>query len=814
MKISYNWLKDYIQLDMEPERLGEILTSTGLEVSGIEKVESIKGGLHGVVAGKVLTCGKHPNADRLSLCTVDVGSGEPLQIVCGAPNVAEGQTVWVATMGTTLYPINSEEPFNIAKAKVRGEVSHGMICAEDELGLGEDHDGIMVLPDDIAVGTKANDYYEVSTDHVIDIDLTPNRSDATSHIGVAKDLAAYLRVNGHPEIGYKMPGHAVEIPEGVGSPINVDVLNSEACPRYAGLVIDNIEVGESPRWMQERLRAIGVRPINNVVDITNYVLHEMGQPLHAFDAEKIAGQGVVVDTLEPGSKFITLDEVERTLTDHDLMICNAERGGMCIAGVFGGIGTGVTETTTRIFLESAHFHPEWIRKTSMHHLLRTDAARTFEKTTDPAICVDVMLRAASLLAEYAGGKVVSEVIDIYPEPIARAEVDIRLSQVNRLSGLDLSRDKVVEILDAMEIEILSENGDDMRVAIPTNKADVTREADVIEEILRIFGYDQVPVHHKMEVGLASVSGVTLHGMRNILGSFLSAQGFNEMMGLSLSEDANLETGAFGIGEDQRVLIQNTSNIGMNTMRPDLIVSALEAVRYNQNRNQEDFRFYEFGHGYIKNGKEINETEYLSLVLVGSEWPQNWAAHNASSDFYTLKKYVDGIVSRTGLKKIRTSEADDSRFNYGLDYKVKGVNVVSFGLLNKKLLKDFDIRHDVYLAQFDVQALYKAMVDVSIVYDEISKYPAVSRDLAFVIKEDVTYDQVAKVVKQSGGHLLKSVDLFDIYKNEKQLGAGNKSYAIQMTYEDPKKTLTDAEVDKVVKQIVTKVEQDLGGVLRG
>jgi len=866
MKISYNWLQDYIKSNLDPEKLSEILTAIGLEVGGIEKIESIRGGLKDVISGHVLTCEKHPNADRLSLCTVDVGEETPLQIVCGAPNVAAGQQVWVAKVGAVLYPIDSEDPFKIGKAKVRGTSSYGMICAEDELGIGKDHDGILLLPKDVKIGTLASDYYNVTTDHIIDIDLTPNRSDATSHIGVAEDLAAYLKINGDAikvggRVGVTYPEFKLDIPEHAQGEFRVDVENSEACPRYAGIVIENIEVKESPSWLKQKLEAIGVRPINNIVDITNFVLHEMGQPLHAFDAHQISGEHIIVKTVAMGTKFVTLDEVERTLSDKDLMICNGDGEGMCIGGVFGGIGTGVTNETTRIFLESAHFDAEWIRRTSMSHLLRTDAARTFEKSTDPNICVTALKRAAALMVDLANGTIASQIIDIYPKPITPLEVRVRWAHINKLIGVDIPKDSVRQIFDALSIKIVSEDDTQVIVAIPTNKADVTREADVIEEILRIYGFDEVPFSAKMEVGLRPVSGVTRYQMRNIIGSFLSAQGYSEMQGMSITDDDNLDKDIFPIGADGRVLIQNTSNISLNTMRPDLMVSALEAVRYNQNRNQEDFKLFEFGHGYIKaaqsdSGKNepatrsqqqvpssreqpatrnqeraeksnqepatstqqpatrIQETEYLTLTIVGREWPANWITHEQSeSDFYTIKKYVDAVAQRVGYRKYRSFESEDERFEYGQRYALGGKDFVEYGKISANALDSFDVRYDVYFAQFNVEAMYETMNKSVMLSADISKYPAMKRDLAFVLNTDATYAKLAANVRQAAGHQLKGLELFDVYKNEEHLGLGLKSYAIKLVFEDPERTLTDTDVDVIIKRIVSKVERDLGGKLR-
>ena len=814
MNISYNWLSEYLDFDLSPDELSVVLTAIGLEVGGIERVESIKGGLRGVVAGKVLSCVKHPNADRLSLCSVEVGEEAPLQIVCGAPNVAEGQTVWVATVGTVLYPNGGEEPLEIRKAKVRGETSAGMICAEDELGLGTDHDGIMILSDDVTTGKPAAEYYSVEEDHVIDIDLTPNRSDAISHLGVARDLAAYFSVQKGERVDVRVPKSSLPDVVPTEQPLIVEVKEHDGCPRYAGILLEGIQVKPSPDWLKNRLSAIGLRPINNIVDITNFVLHEMGQPLHAFDADRIGGGGIVVQTLPDGTAFTTLDEVERKLTGNDLMICDANDNGMCIAGVYGGIGTGVTEATTRVFLESAHFNPEWIRKTSEYHGLKTDAARAFEKTTDPNICVDVLKRAASLMCDLAEASVASEIVDIYPVKTEPAQVKVRWNAVRKLIGVDLDHEHIKNILNALHIGILNEGEDGILVAVPTDKADVTREADVIEEILRIHGFDNVLLKGRMEISLNPEEMPTRYAFRNMLGNTLATMGFDEMMAMSLTDTATLQASNLKLADGQEILIDNTSNVGLNLMRPDLLVSALEAVAYNNNRNQRDISLFEFGHGYQMNGDQIVEREYLGLVLQGFEHTPGWTnPKEQPSDYFTLKKHVEAILDRIGLTGYDIEEVSNERLGYGLRYTLGGNEIVHFGDVNGSTLEQFSIKGPVFFAQFDFESVYQAYKRSTVEMQPISRYPAVKRDLAFILDEQVQYQTLVDCVVRKGGRSLVNVRLFDIYRSVEQIGPGKKSYAIELTFEDPTKTLTDSEVDTVINRVVKTVGKELEGSLR-
>ncbi|MDX1476227.1 MAG: phenylalanine--tRNA ligase subunit beta [Saprospiraceae bacterium] len=808
MKISYNWLKEYVPVELPADEMSDLLTGIGLEVGGVEPVQSIKGGLLGVVAGQVMTCDKHPNADRLTLCTVDVGGAAPLQIVCGAPNVAPGQKVWVATVGTILYPGGNDEGLTINKVKVRGEFSEGMICAEDELGLGEDHSGIMVLPGEVAVGTEARNYYQVTEDVVFDIDLTPNRSDATSHLGVAEDVAAYLTINTDTAVAVDWPQVPEFTAEGV-SPITVEVRNSEACPRYAGLVLEGVRIGESPDWLKHRLQAVGVRPINNVVDVTNYVLHEMGQPLHAFDADRIAGNQVIVRTLDDGTPFTTLDEAERKLTSHDLMICDGNSKGMCIAGVFGGIGTGVTESTTRVFLESAHFNPEWVRRTSMHHLLRTDAARTFEKSTDPNVCVTALRRAADVILRIAGGKAAPGLIDVYPEPVTKAQVTVRWARIDHLIGVAVARETLRSILGALKMEIVEETAGHFVVAVPTNKADVTREADVIEEILRIYGFNNVPLSPMIEVPMISVEYPTRYQMRHTLGGMLSSLGFCEMMGLSMVNAEYVDDGPLQLADGHRVLINNTSNVSLSLMRPDLLISALETAQYNQNRQQEHVSTYEFGHSYRRDGADITEREYLTLMITGDLYPRNWRSGDGTpTDFYTIKKCVHAVLDRVGLRRYQVREIDDTRYSYGLRYDLDGLSIAKMGLVSGALCAQFDLRGDVFYAELDAEALYQAYGNQEIRVDTISRYPGVVRDLAFTLPGSVRYADLERLIRKNGQPYLRSVALFDIYVNEEQLGKGRKSYAVQLMFEDQERTLTDADVDAAIGRIVAAAGREL------
>jgi len=686
MKISLNWLKDYIDIPSTPDELSAILTDLGLEVEGMEEVQSVEGGLAGLIVGEVLTCGKHPNADRLSVTSVNVGSGDPLNIVCGAPNVAAGQKVVVARPNTKIYPTEGE-PFVIKKGKIRGEVSEGMICGEDEVGLGTEHDGIMVLPEDTEVGKAAAEVFDIETDIIYDIGLTPNRSDATSHIGVAKDLLAYYKYHGHQAATLNYPSSDIASHD-YDKSVEVDVRDATGCPRFSGVVIGDLKIGPSPDWMQRRLKAIGVRPINNVVDITNYVLHEYGQPLHAYDLTFVNEGKIIVQCLQEGSKFVTLDEKERSLHAKDLMVCDGRNNGMCIAGVFGGTTSGVTDATKEIFLEAAHFDAQQIRETSTRHLLRTDAAKCFEKGADPSQTLTATKRAAALLQEYAGAKVSSTFTDHYPKEIAPQRIQVGYKKINQIIGYEISHDEIEKILGAMEISVVSKDEDTITVDIPTNKADVTREADVIEEILRIYGFNKVPIPSKVQMTVSHTSRMNRVSLRRLISNTLIHQGYHEMMGLSL-----IPSSYYDHDEElkrQLVIINNTSNIHLDAMRPEMMMSGLLSVQHNVNRQQKSLPLYELGRGYQKTEEGYDETEYLTLFRTGEENTKDWQQATSPTSFYDLKRSVHSVFDRLGITSYQVSELEDDRFAYGLKYHRGAQVLASLGVVSHKLAQKAEV----------------------------------------------------------------------------------------------------------------------------
>lgn len=805
MKISLNWLSDYLDLkDYSVEKLSDIFTSLGLEVASVDKIETIKGGLNGIVIGHVLTVEKHPNADRLSLTTVDVGHGEPLRIVCGAPNVAAGQKVPVATEGAVMYSKNGE-PWEIKKGKIRGEISEGMICAEDELGLGESHAGIMVLPEELVPGTLARDYFNVSEDVVFEIELTPNRSDATAHLGVARDLAAYLIVNE----GYQGKVQKIDLShikkDRNGLAIHVVVEDELACPRYSGMTITGVTIAESPGWLQNRLRAIGVRPINNIVDITNYILHEYGQPLHAFDADQIPGGEIRVKKLAAGTTFITLDEVERKLTDHDLMICGKNSEGLCIAGVFGGLTSGVTEKTTNIFLESAHFSAKTVRKTSMHHILRTDAAMVFEKGSDPSVTVEALKRAAMLIKEIAGGEITSDIVDIYPKEIKPALVEVKFEHINRLIGIEIPLDQLKKIFSALNISIIEEKVDGAILQIPTDKADVTREADVIEEVLRIYGLNNVPLPEKVTISVSSNDRKENYRVRNHLSEYLTGQSFFEAMSLSLNSSKKyLETAV--CSKDELVFINNTSNVQLDILRPEMLFSTLENVAYNQNRQQKDLLMFEFGKAYKMIQGEVQEKEYLCIFGTGMSQPANWKVKSPEPvDFYLIKSHCGNILSRLNIGMQHFEEKRDNRFEYVLGIFGKETEIGIIGKVNDQLKSYFGVKQDVYYAQFDFEKLIEAAGKQFFV-GEISRFPGTTRDIALILDKKIRYEELEKEAFLVMDKTLKSVDLFDVYENEAQFGKEKWSYALSFRFEDVNKTLKDEEIDTQMQRFMGHLEQ--------
>ncbi len=812
MKLALNWLKEYTDINLPPQKVGEILTDIGLEVEGEEEIESIPGGLAGLVVGHVVECGKHPNADKLSLTKVDVGGENLLQVVCGAPNVAAGQKVVVATVGTTIHPLDGE-PFKIKKGKIRGEASEGMLCAEDEIGLGTDHNGIIVLPETTKVGTLVRDYYELENDYVYEIGLTPNRSDGTNQTGSAKDLAAALKINYGHSGEVRMPSVADFTVDNKDLPIEVVVENTTACPRYSGVSIKGVTIKESPDWLKARLMSIGVRPISNVVDITNFVLHELGQPLHAFDLDKIKGGKVIVKNLPAGSKFQSLDEVERTLIDTDLMICDGDSNGMCIAGVFGGLKSGVTDSTTNIFLESAHFHAKTTRKTSFHHDLRTDAAKVFEKGSDPNITVYALKRAAQLIKEYAGGEIASDIVDIYPTEIKRAEIKVSYRNVDRLIGVHIPKEEIRAILEAMEMEILEDGADSFVVAVPTNKADVTREADLIEEILRIYGFNKVPIPTQVKNSVVATKRPSPQELRNILGDYLSANGFNEMMAVSLSKSSYSKE-IIPVPEAELVYVNNTSNVTLDVMRPTMLFSGLEAIAHNQNRRSVDLKLFESGKTYKKVEDGFKETQHLSLFLTGQKSSESWLNKDqAAADFYTLKAYVNNVLARLGVTGYQEDNLKDDIFAVGYKYFRGQQMVAKFGKVQKKVLKAMGIKSDVYYADINFGALIKATKKHKIAFAPINKFPTVRRDLALVVDNTVSFNDIVRSARKTNKKSLKDINLFDVYTNEDQLGANKKSYAVSFIFEDNTKTLVDKFVDKEMNKLIQVFERNLNAQIR-
>lgn len=812
MKISLNWLKQYIDIPVSVDELSEILTALGLEVEGVDEVESIPGGLVGMIIGQVETCDRHPNADRLSLTTVNVGQAEHLQIVCGAPNVAAGQKVVVATIGAKLYPTDGE-PFVIKKGKIRGEASEGMICAEDEIGIGSDHAGIMVLPETVAIGSKASDYFEVEQDVVFDIGLTPNRSDATSHIGVARDLAAYFVYHKISDGMVKVPSVDEFDASVTADTINVIIEDAVGCPRFSGVSLSGVQVKESPKWMQEKLKSIGVRPISNIVDITNYVLHEVGQPLHAYNQDKITGQTIRVKNLKEGTVFKSLDELDRTLSETDLMICDGDSNAMCIAGVFGGLNSGVKDDTTNIFLEAAHFNAKRLRKTSTRHLLRTDAAMRFEKGSDPNVTVYALKRAAQLMVEYGNATVASKIVDVYDTEIKPKQITVRYSEVNKVIGNDIDPAQVKDILTSLKMTLISTSDDGIVVAVPTNKADVVREIDIIEEILRIYGFNNVELDQNIKSAISYTDDKDQNKIRQIIAQFYSSNGFHEMMNLSLSESALYEA-HYGLKDSDLVFIQNTSNIQLNIMRADSLIPILQTIRYNQNRQQTDLAFFEFGKSYKLKDKEIVEREFLATVQTGKSETQNWLSGNRESDYYGIKQRVEEVLIKLGITSYQTSPLeDDTRFHYGMKYHQGPRTMVVFGEVSAALSKAFDIQNPVYFAEFEFEILAQIAGKKKVVMEEISKYPSSKRDIAMILDNHITFSEVVAVAKKTDKKMIKDISLFDVYKNEEQIGANKKSYAVSFTFEDTQKTLKDKDVDKVFNKLIQNFEQVLQATVR-
>jgi phenylalanyl-tRNA synthetase beta chain len=808
MKISYNWLKQFLQVDWEENKTSELLTDLGLEVEGIETKESIKGSLEGILVGEVLTCVQHPNADRLKITTVDLGTGDPVQIVCGAPNVAAGQKVPVATIGTTLYD-DEGVGFKIKKGKIRGEESHGMICAEDELGLGTSHDGILILNKKLKVGTPAAEVFNIETDQVFEIGLTPNRADAMSHYGVARDFRAGLIQHGI-NLELITPSVSDFHVEQRRLRIDVEVENKDLAPRYCGISIVDVEVKDSPEWIQNRLKSIGITPKNNIVDITNYVLHELGQPLHAFDASKIKGNKVIVKTLAQGTKFTTLDEVERELHSEDIMICDAESNPLCIAGVFGGINSGVSEKTTSIFLESAYFNPVSIRKTAKRHALNTDASFRFERGIDINFTEYALKRAALLIEEYAGGKVASDVMDFYPEKIEDFQVFLSYESAFRLIGQEIDKETIKNILASLEIKISSETEGGLGLTIPSYRVDVQREADIIEEILRVYGYNNIKFSHKLNTSISFNSNKDV-SLENIVANQLTTLGFNETMANSLTKE---EYSSFSenFKSEFNVTMLNPLSNDLKVMRQSLLFSGLESISYNLNRKNNSLKLYEFGKTYHKYEKGYQEDKHLTIFVSGARTKDTWTSLTQNSEFFYLKGIVMSILERIGVTNIKTSPVKSDVFSEGIVLSLGKNKLVEFGVIKKKILKEFGIKQEVLFADFDWTSILSISGKKKIKVSMLPKFPSVKRDLALLLDQKITFKEIYDLAFQSERNLLKDVGLFDVYQGDK-LPEGKKSYAVSFVLQDNNKTLEDRQIDKIMQKLQQSFEKNLGAVLR-
>jgi phenylalanyl-tRNA synthetase beta chain len=803
MKISINRLKQYISLHESPEEIAALLTRSGLEVEAVEEFVSVKGGLEGIVIGEVLTCSKHPDADKLKITTVDIGTDTPSQIVCGASNVAAGQKVVVATVGAMLYPTTGE-PFEIKKAKIRGQVSEGMICAEDEIGIGTSHAGIMVLETDLPNGTPAKDYFEVSEDHILEIGLTPNRADAASHLGVARDLRALLQrpicIPSEKELNKEVSGPS----------ITVEVQNEADCPRYSGVVVTDLKVATSPQWLQNFLRSIGLEPINNVVDITNFILHDLGQPLHAFDAEKISEGRVIVGKLEKGSEFITLDEKVRKLSGEELMICDS-KGGMCIAGIFGGKGSGVSDQTTSIFLESAYFSPDIIRKGSQFHGLKTDASFRFERGTDPNMPVYALKRAVTLLREIAGGKVASELIDLYPEPVKDFEVEVEYAHIDRLIGKKIPHEEVKSILENLDIRVEDMTATGFKAIVKPYRVDVTREADIIEEILRIHGFHQVELTDKLATDfLAEHPAKDLNKLQYRLTEMLAGLGYFELITNSLTKPIYAEKSGF-IDPSKSVEIYNKLSEDLGVMRQSLLFSGLEVMAHNINRKQIDLRAFEFGTVYSKNESGYKEGRRLAIFHSGNRSAESWIEPAKPFGFADLYATVERILNRLSIEIGSVELVESEPFVYGLLLKLGEKEIGRLGLLAEHTLKLAEVRQEVWFADLDWDLLTKKASGLK-KYQEISKFPEVRRDLSLVIDKSVTYDRVKSVAEKAGGKLLRKISVFDVYQGEK-IESGKKAYALSFILQDQENTLTDKVIEKTMSKLIEAFQEQVGAIIR-
>lgn len=822
MNISYNWLKEYVNLDLTPNEVAAALTSIGLETGSVEEVQTIKGGLEGLIIGEVLTCDEHPNSDHLHVTTVNLGSGEPVQIVCGASNVAAGQKVVVATLNTKLY--SGDESFTIKRSKIRGVESCGMICAEDEIGIGTDHAGIIVLPSDAVPGTSAKEYYNIKSDYLLEVDITPNRADACSHYGVARDLYAYLNLHGENSYLLQQPLTDLFHVQNNDLNIEVEVENTEACPRYSGISIKDVTVKESPEWLRNHLKTVGIRPINNIVDITNYIVHAFGQPLHCFDAA-VVGKKVIVKTLPSETKFTTLDGVERTLDEKDLMICN-EHGPMCIAGVFGGLESGVTEKTTDVFIESAYFHPTWIRKTARRHGLNTDASFRFERGIDPNATIYCLQIAALMIQDLAGGAISSEIKDIYPNPISDFSVSLSYDKIDQVIGKKMPHDTVHRILTDLEIKIIEkdENTGTLTLNIPPYRVDVQRDVDVIEDILRIYGYNNVEIPTTLKSSLTTKGEVDKsHKLQNIISEQLVGCGFNEILNNSLTKAAYYD-GLESYPSNNLVMLMNPLSADLNCMRQTLLFGGLESIAHNANRKNADLKFFEFGNCYYFNSEKKSEDKVLSaysedyhlgLWLTGKKVSNSWAHADEQTSVYELKAYVEKILIRLGLDlhKLVIGNLTDDLFASALSVNTQGgKRLAVFGIITKKQLKAFDIDNEVYFADLNWKELLKAIKSVKISYKELPKFPSVKRDLALLIDKNIQFSEIEKIAYETERKLLREVSLFDVYEG-KNLETGKKSYAVSFLLQDETQTLNDKIIDKIMSKLISNLETKLGAKLR-
>ena len=815
MNISYKWLKEYVDFDLTPQQVCDALTSTGLEVDALEEVQSIKGGLKGLYVGKVLTCEAHPNSDHLHVTTVDLGKGEPSQIVCGAPNVAAGQKVIVADLGCVLY--DGDQEFVIKKSKLRGVESNGMICAEDEIGIGNDHSGIIVLPEDAVVGTPAAEYYHLESDWLIEVDITANRADGLSHWGVARDLYAWLKSNGYETKMHRPDCSAFKV-DNHDLPIEVVIENQEACKRYACVSVTGCEVKESPDWLKNKLTTVGLRPINNIVDITNYIMMAYGQPLHTFDADMVKGHKIVVKTMPEGTPFQTLDGEEHKLSDRDLAICNAEDP-MCIAGVFGGKGSGTYETTRNVVLESAYFHPTWIRKSARRHGLSTDASFRFERGVDPNGTIYALQQAAILCQELAGGKVSMEVCDVYPEPMKNAVVELNYEYVHNLVGKTIPVETIKAICESLEMKVLGETAEALTLEIPAYRVDVTRPCDVVEDILRIYGYNNVEIPTQLKGSLVIKGDEDQkHKLANLVSEQLVGEGFNEILNNSLTKAAYY-------GEnDTLVRIMNPLSSDLNVMRQTLLFGGLESIQHNVNRKRQNLRFFEFGNIYTFDPVKQNDDDpmqaykeqyHCGLWVTGKRVEGSWAHANEDSTFYELSAYVENILRRIGVKPgmIVRKNSENAIFSAGLTIENRGgKKLIEMGIISKKLQKQFGLDNPVYYAELNWTALMKVIKKNEVLYTEISKFPAVSRDLALLVDNTVEFAQIEQIARQTEKKLLKKVELFDVYEGDK-LPAGKKSYAVNFILQDEEKTMGDKQIDAIMQKLIANLKKQLGAELR-